>query len=149
MDQQPQFSDPEVESARKPAEGSVASGLFALSSPRAHEGLFRLRTWIAANGALSLDFRRAATIACLEPHYFSSVFHKHVGITFVEWRRRQRVAFAIEAIERRSCSIAAAAHLAGYRDRRSLERAIKSVCGWTPAEIKRNLEIPPAGSRNR
>lgn len=115
-----------------------------------HQGLMRLREWIAMNGALDLGSREAATIACLEPHYFSFVFHRHVGITFIEWRRRYRVAYALQAIANDLASIDEIARVAGYSSRRSLERAMKRVVGRTPrsTDCLAGLSVLTTASKN-
>ena len=51
-----------------------------------HEGLSRLRLWIAVNGAVGRSLREAADIASLEPHYLSRVFRRRVGRTFLDGR---------------------------------------------------------------
>lgn len=116
---------------------------------RAHQGLIRLRGWIAVNGALDLGFREAATIACLEPHYFSFVFHRCVGITFIEWRRRYRVAYALQAIESGLASIDEIARIAGYSNRRSLERAMKRVVGRTPRSRDHLAGLPAPATTSK
>lgn len=47
-----------------------------------HDGLVRLQRWVAENDPVTLTLRQAATIASLEPHYFSRVFRECVGETF-------------------------------------------------------------------
>lgn len=104
---------------------------------RRHWGMMRLQRWVSANGALRLTLREAAAISHLEPHYFSVAFHRDVGLTFREWRRSYRIAFAINAIESGQVPIKYVVHMVGYRDRRALERAIKRSSGATPAELQR------------
>lgn len=105
---------------------------FSLRAP--HHALLRLQSWIAVNRglALKLGLKEAAAIASLEPHYFSAAFRKHVGVSFQEWRRQYRVLYAVQAIAHGRHQIAAVVALVGYRDRRSLERAIKDLTGTTP-----------------
>ena len=73
-------------------------------------------------------------IAGLEPHYFSTIFHLNVGISFAHWIRDRRAAFAVRALGSGQYSIEQVAKLVGY-DRRSLERVIRRATGKTPAEI--------------
>jgi AraC-like DNA-binding protein len=105
--------------------------------PHRHWALMRLQRWVAANGALHLTLRKAASISHLEPHYFSVTFHRDLGLTFREWRQSYRIAFAIGAIESGQVPIKYVVQMVGYRDRRALERAIKRSTGATPAELQR------------
>lgn len=102
-----------------------------------HEGLSRLRLWIAVNGAVGLTLREAADIASLEPHYLSRVFRRRVGRTFLGWTRQYRTICALRAIESCRYSIGEVSRLIAYRNRRTLERIIKAATGYTPAELQR------------
>lgn len=102
-----------------------------------HMGLRRLRLWVAAHGALQLTLKDAAEIACLEPHYLSRAFRRRVGQTFLEWTREYRLAWAIRAIKSWQYSIDEVSRLVGYRDRRSLERAVRAYTGETPATLQK------------
>lgn len=86
-----------------------------------HPALNRLQRWIAANEALKLTLRQAAEIASLEPHYFSAVFRRHVGQSFLEWRRDHRAEVAIRLIKNGGSSMSEIVTMVGYKDRRSLE----------------------------
>lgn len=108
---------------------------FELSYP--HKGLLRLREWVAGHGGARLTRRVAASIACLEPHHLSAVFRDCTGLTFLQWRRGHRIVCALRAIESGIYRLDEVVHLVGYRDRRSLERAIKSTTGKTPAAFSR------------
>ena len=104
-----------------------------------HDGLVRLKKWIARNDPLTLTLRQAAEIASLERHYFSTVFHECVGETFVKWRRRQRITQALRRLKMGRSSVAQVANLVGYSERRSLERGMKAIAGETPGAYKRKL----------
>lgn len=110
---------------------------FELLKP--HHRLQRLQRWLAAHCVPTLTLRDAATIAGLEPHYLSATFHVHVGVTFAQWTRDHRTAFAVRALGCGHYSIKEAAKLVGY-DRRSLERAVRRATGKTPAEIQSEVE---------
>lgn len=48
-----------------------------------------------------------------------------------------RICWAVNAIEEGRYSIDEVMHLAGYRDRRAFERAIKQLTGATPGWIRK------------
>lgn len=113
---------------------------FAIRALGDHPALLRLRRR-AARGAAALTLREAAQVACVEPHYLSTVFRLRAGMTFVAWRRILRAAQAVKLIETRSCSIEDAVRLVGYHHRRSLERAIKKLFGTTPRSLRRRRGV--------
>jgi AraC-like DNA-binding protein len=114
---------------------------------RPHHGLSRLRDWIAAHGGTRLTRDLAAAIACVEPHHFSALFRRSTGLTFLEWRRKHRIACAVRAMESGEYTIHEVVSLVGYRNRRSLERAIRNATGQTPAAfLGGSIPLPPRGT---
>jgi transcriptional regulator GlxA family with amidase domain len=138
--------DEELQSFRPPDRNREQVGSSAVLNPYElklsgrHEGLLRLQQWVAENGALRLTLEEAAKIACLEPHHFSKMFHKFVGESFKEWRRRLRISRAVLLIERGTYSVDEVIRLSGYRDRRAFERAVKALTGVTPGRIRSGTE---------
>lgn len=102
-----------------------------------HDGLQRLKEWVAINGALTLTRAQAAKIACLQPHHFSKIFCQHAGESFQIWRRRYRIAWAVVALKDGTKSLAEVIHGSGYRDRRAFERSVRWLTGTTPGYIRR------------
>lgn len=78
--------------------GEIPHGAHTFRLSRKHPGLNRLQQWVASNGALKLTLEQAAEIAALEAHYFSVAFHRHVGQSFLEWRRKYRAEVAVHLI---------------------------------------------------
>lgn len=134
------YRDPKSEVAVLSSGGrlhSLASFARELRFEGRHEGLRRLKEWIAENGTLTLTRDQAARIACLEPHHFSKVFNQHVGMKFQEWRRLHRIAWAVVALGEGKRSLVEVIRLSGYGDRRAFERAVKRLTGMTPGDIHR------------
>ncbi len=109
---------------------------FQLSLLAGHQGLLRLKNWIAQHGALNLTLKNAAKLACLSSHHFSAVFHKHTGLPFTVWRQQIRLSWAVKALGSGEYSINDIISLAGYHDRRAFERAVKTHTGCTPGTIR-------------
>ncbi len=109
-----------------------------------HPALVRLYHWMQANDPLRLTMREASAIACLEQHYFSSLFHRQTGLSFTDWRMRLRVFRAAELIAAGEVSIDQAVERVGYNDRRSLERATQRLLGITPKALRasRSRRVP-------
>ena len=96
----------------------------------------RLRDWLIANDGARLTRAQAAAIACIEPHRFSALFHKCTGQTFLDWRRVYRTDCALRALASGHYTVSQVTALAGYRNRRSLERALRAATGQTPAALR-------------
>jgi two-component system response regulator YesN len=123
--------------------GHPLPGSLELSMSGRHERLLRLTEWIAKNTALTLTLKEAARITCLEPHYFSQVFRKHVGESFREWRSRYRISWAMLAMDHSPQNINDIIQASGYRNRRAFERAVKRITGMTPGRLRRHLLRKP------
>lgn len=105
-----------------------------------HSALQRLQQWAATTPPTRLTRKQAASIASREPHYFSYLFRRELGKTFIKWRREHRTTVAIAALEEGKCSINEIVRLVGYRSRRSLERALKEATGRTAGSFKRKRQ---------
>jgi transcriptional regulator GlxA family with amidase domain len=109
-----------------------------------HPALLRLRTWIAVNDPIRLTMRQAADLACVELHYFSAIFRKHTGRSFIEWRRSIRIARAAHLMSGGTLTVQQVVHAVGYKDRRSLERALKQLRNMTPGALRSREPAPSA-----
>jgi two-component system response regulator YesN len=101
-----------------------------------HPALLRLRNWIAVNDPIRLTMREAADLACVELHYFSAIFRKHTGRSFIEWRRSIRIARAARLMSGGLLTVQQVVHAVGYKDRRSLERALKQLRNMTLGTLR-------------
>jgi transcriptional regulator GlxA family with amidase domain len=101
-----------------------------------HPALLRLRSGINGNDLLRLSMRQAAQLACVELHYFSVLFRKHTGRSFGAWRRSIRIARAAHLMAGGTLTVQQVAHAVGYKDRRSLERALKQLRNMTPGALR-------------
>lgn len=99
--------------------------------------LLRLQEWIQKNGTSQLSLTKAARISCLEPHYFSQVFHAHLGLTFRAWRVRYRVSMVLVEMCHGERNLHDIMRMCGYQERRSLERSVKRKTGMTPAKLRK------------
>lgn len=107
-----------------------------------YEPLCRLKQYVVCHyseGEISLA--TAASVACLERKYFSTYFHTRVGVTFKSWLRALRISAAKTLMESNEHSITEVAHLVGFSDLVTFERAFKKQTGITPRQYK-NLVRP-------
>ncbi len=101
--------------------------------------LQRVKEHVDENYSEEISLEKAARIAATEKTYFSTFFHKKVGITFTDWLRQIRVAKAIEIIKTRNQSICDTAFEVGFGDLRSFERAFKRYTNLTAREFKQSI----------
>lgn len=101
--------------------------------------LRRVKQYIEDNYPEDISLEKAAQIAGMERKYFSTFFHKKVGICFRYWLMALRIGKAISLMETENHSITQIAFEIGYMDLRTFERAFKRCTGLTPTEFKRRV----------
>jgi AraC-like DNA-binding protein len=85
------------------------------------------------------DPRRFSALAreqSLGERFADRLFHKEVGMTFIQWRRKLRFVSAVERL-RQGTSIKSVAHGLGYASDSSFCAMFKAKMGATPAEYLR------------
>jgi len=83
--------------------------------------------------------RNAAALAGVHPTHFSREFHRKLGETPNDFRRRARVRRASELLLSTSDRIAAIALACGFNDQSHLTRAFGATLGLSPAEYRRTF----------
>jgi two-component system response regulator YesN len=104
--------------------------------------LRRVKQFIRDHSAENISLGRIAQVAGMERKYFSTYFHKKVGICFRYWLMSVRIANATSIMQHDDRSITQVAFETGFRDLRTFERAFKRCTGFTPREFQgriRNL----------
>jgi len=110
-----------------------------------YERLGRVRAHLLANIDRHLTLAEAASVAGLNPKYFSGFFHGKVGVRFNEWVRFVRIQRARELLETTNRSITDVAFAVGFNDLRTFERSFKRETSETPWSYKRRVR--PTGKR--
>ena len=106
-----------------------------------YPALRKIELYINENYSEEVSLKKAAQIAGLERKYFSTFFHKKVGIPFRQWLMHTRIKKAIRFLEIEDSSITQIAFAVGYQDLRTFERAFKKCTGNTPREFKKTIEF--------
>lgn len=95
---------------------------------------------VHANLADDLSLERVARALYLSPGYFSRVFKKHTGRTFIEYVTECRLDAAASTLrDHEVSSITAVAASVGYKDPKYFSRLFKSHTGRTPSQFRRLL----------
>lgn len=101
--------------------------------------LSRVRQYVEEHFAEDLSLDRVAKIANLEKKYFSTFFHRKVGITYTFWLSWFRITKAIELMRQSDESITNIAYSVGFSDLRTFERTFKKVTSLNPMEFKKSI----------
>ena len=101
--------------------------------------LRNVRQYIEDNYAENISLKKAAQVAGMERKYFSTFFHKKVGISFKYWLIWVRIGKAISLMKVENHSITQIAFQIGFLDLRTFERAFKKCTGLTPIEFKKKI----------
>ena len=102
--------------------------------------LTRVRQHVERNYADRLPLALAASIAAMEATYFSTFFHKKVGIRYSDWLRQIRISKAMELIRTTDRSLSEIAYAVGFQDLRTFERGFKKIVQMTPREYKKTVQ---------
>lgn len=103
---------------------------------RYYHRLQEIKRFIDEHYMEEISLKKAARIAGLEKKYFSTFFHKKVGVGFKHWLTRVRVDKAMELMKAEDYTIAEVAYSAGFKDIRTFERAFKKCTKRTPRDFK-------------
>jgi AraC-like DNA-binding protein len=85
----------------------------------------------------ALPLRNAAKLAGVHPVQFSRAFHRHVGITSNDYRRRARLHRASELLLGTTHPLARIAQSCGFADQSHLTRTFGEALGLSPAQYRR------------
>ncbi|MBT3295402.1 MAG: helix-turn-helix domain-containing protein [Verrucomicrobia bacterium] len=99
------------------------------------EALVRLvMAMISRDPGLPFSVANVSRASRITPNYFSSLFRKHAGQTFVSFLAEQRIELAKTALRDLRLSVGEVAERAGFNDSSYFGRCFKRVAGVTPAQ---------------
>jgi AraC-like DNA-binding protein len=105
-----------------------------------YNSLGKIKRYLEENYSRKIPLEAAARIAAMEATYFSTFFHKKVGVPFRDWLRHARITKAMELIAKRDYSLTEVAFAVGYSDLRTFERAFKKVVKLNPQQFKKSVQ---------
>lgn len=119
----------------------VAAHVLAHRDRQAHGHgalIARARTYIDANYAdPELSLSAVAAHVTLSPSYFSVVFSREVGQTFIEYLTGLRIRRAQELLRTTALSASEIAYQVGYQNPRYFSSVFRKVVGLSPNEFRR------------
>src|SRR5918911_3762412 len=104
-----------------------------------YTSLQKVKRYIVENFSRDITLKDVAQIAGVERKYFSSFFHKKVGVCFKYWLMYVRICEAERLMKAKNYSITQVAFRIGFADLRTFERAFKRCTGFTPRDFKKSV----------
>ncbi len=102
-----------------------------------------VRRYIHDNYSQDIPLEHGAYLANMAPAYFSHVFKKATGQTFVDYVNEVRIERAMELIRRDTHTITQIGFQVGYRHLSHFIRTFKKRTGITPTEYKKTFAAKP------
>jgi AraC-like DNA-binding protein len=99
----------------------------------------RAVSYVSQDLTRRVTLSEAASVAGLDPIYFSKRFRKTVGLTFGLWSVRLRIEKSKLLLRMVDLSVTAIAANVGYDDLTTFARAFRRVEGIAPREYRRHL----------
>lgn len=101
--------------------------------------LEKIEKFLAENQEGQVSLREVATRVNLSPCHFCSVFKKQTGLTFTEYRNRQRLNRAGELLRDRERRVSDVAFEAGFESIPYFNRAFRRRFGCSPSDYRQRL----------
>ncbi|MFD0713838.1 AraC family transcriptional regulator [Paenibacillus sp. GCM10027626] len=98
-----------------------------------------VKRYIYDNYSQDIPLERGAMIANMAPSYFSHVFKKETGQTFIDFMNEVRIERAMELIQRDSHTITHIGFQVGFHHLSHFIRTFKKRTGLTPTEYKKTF----------
>ncbi len=124
-------------------ERSAEVGISEGANPEHHEQIhgaaliMKARAYIDANYAdPDISLSQAAAQVLLSPTYFSAVFRREAGVTFIDYLTHVRIRKAIELLRSTSLTSSEIAYRIGYQNPRYFYSVFRKVVGQPPNEFR-------------
>ncbi len=104
-----------------------------------YPSLERVKNYVEEHYSEDVCLETVSRIANLEKKYFSSFFHRKIGITYTSWVAGVRIEKAMELIQTHDDSLTRIAYSVGFGDLRTFERSFKKITNLKPMEFKKSV----------
>ena len=120
------------------------------SKIKTEKNLHRLKLvmdYVKAHYTKPISLESAASVIALNPEYFCRFFKKYVGLTFLDYVNRVRLAHVYEDLIRTDLSITDILERSGCTNYKLFIRNFKATYGCTPLQMRKNHQASEAGRR--
>ena len=101
-----------------------------------HKIISEITGYINNNYAKDLTLTSISELFYISPYYFSRIFKKHTGFTFIDYLNGVRIKEAQKLLLNTQMSISDIAEAIGYKSNTHFGRVFKSITGMTPLAYK-------------
>ena len=105
-----------------------------------YSSLNKIRSYWWEHPGESISLTEAASLAAMNPSYFSRFFHRKTGVTFKYWIDFMRIEHAMSLIHSTNMTIIELLGECGFRDATTFTRTFRRITGFTPVAFKRSRE---------
>lgn len=95
------------------------------------------KEYVKKNYASKIKLEDVASVVSLSPAYFSSVFSKEEGMTFIDWVNEYRIGMAKEILRKGDYTVAETCIMVGISNQRYFSKLFKSKVGVKPMEYRK------------
>ncbi|MFE6798482.1 response regulator transcription factor [Paenibacillus chitinolyticus] len=114
----------------------AAQRLLSEREERTTSVLKEAKDWIDGHFVEEITLEQAAERVHLSPHYFSKMFKRHMGATFIDYVTRLRIERAKELMRNEELSLKEVCFEVGYKDPNYFSRVFRKVTGISPTEYR-------------
>ncbi len=100
----------------------------------------RVMEFVRTNLADNCQIADAAALIGVSPNYLSTIFREHMGVTFRDYVREERIKKAMQLIQETNLKLYEIADEVGYQDAGHFSRAFKQVTGHSPQYYMKKTE---------
>jgi AraC family transcriptional regulator len=99
----------------------------------------RARAFIAEAPEANHSLEDVAAAAACSPYHFARLFKRHTGMTIRDYRRRLRLAIALQELADGATDLSALAARLGFSDHSHMTGSFRSAFGRTPSSLREEM----------
>lgn len=94
------------------------------------------KKYISENYCKQISLASISNVVNLNPVYFSYIFKKNTGVTFIDYTNQYRIKVAKELLKNIKYNISEIASLSGFKNARYFSKTFQKIVGVTPSDYK-------------